>query len=106
MASSVESTSAACGLGCRVQGSGFRVQGAGFRVQGSGFRVQGSGRRVQDAGCRVQGAGCMIMVSSVESTSAACGVVGLRLNGYRGTSLMRAPPPLGPYGSPVPRNLW
>ena len=25
---------------------------------------------------------------------------------YKGTSLIRTPPPLGPYGSPVPRALW
>ena len=25
---------------------------------------------------------------------------------YRGTSLIRTPPPIGPYSSPVPRDLW
>ena len=25
---------------------------------------------------------------------------------YRGTSLKRPPPPVGPYSSPMPRNLW
>ena len=25
---------------------------------------------------------------------------------YRGTSLMRAPPPVGPYSSPMPKALW
>ena len=25
---------------------------------------------------------------------------------YRGTSLTREPPPVGPYSSPMPRNLW
>ena len=26
--------------------------------------------------------------------------------GYRGTSLIRTPPPVGPYSSPMPRDLW
>ena len=26
--------------------------------------------------------------------------------GHRVTSLIRTPPPLGPYSSPMPRNLW
>ena len=25
---------------------------------------------------------------------------------YRGTSLIRTPPPVGPYSSPMPRDLW
>ena len=25
---------------------------------------------------------------------------------YRGASLMRPPPPVGPYSSPMPRDLW
>jgi len=27
-------------------------------------------------------------------------------NYYRGTSLIRTPPPVGPYSSPMPRDLW
>jgi len=28
------------------------------------------------------------------------------LQGYRGTSLIRNTPPIGPYSSPMPRDLW
>jgi len=30
---------------------------------------------------------------------------GLRVEGFRGTSLIRKRPPLGPYGRPMPRGL-
>ena len=25
---------------------------------------------------------------------------------YRGASLIRTPPPIGPYSNPIPRDLW
>jgi hypothetical protein len=89
------------GSGFRVQVSGFRVQGTGFRVQGSGFWIAGpgfrviSGFRVQGAGFRVSGAGSMAPDAHHVR----------RFNLFRGTSLMRNAPLLGPWSSPLPGDL-
>jgi hypothetical protein len=68
------------------QGSGFRVQGSGFRVQSSGFRVESPPFHPPMPG----GIGAR----------AAHGI------GYRGTSLIRNTPLLGPYSRTLPRVLW
>ena len=34
------------------------------------------------------------------------GVQGLGVRVYRGISHMRTPPPVGPYSSPMPGDLW
>ena len=72
----------------------------GLRDEVEGIRIWGLGRfgfRVHGAGCTVHGAGC-------ESKGVGVGILGFRV--YRGTSLMRNCPPLGPYSSPMLRAVW
>ena len=72
---------------------GLRVEGLGCGVVGLRFRVEGyvtdcgvsPSRREEVVHVPVQGSGFMV---------------------YRGTSLIRTPPPLGPYNSPMLKYLW
>ena len=102
-----------------VQGSGLgrsRVRKLGFRVEGDlGFRV-----RVQISGCMVQSWGIggyhtIWLALAHDHVLQGWGCrshcweirVSLRVNSiYRGTSLVRNTPPVGPYSSPMPRHLW
>jgi len=87
------SVSGVSGFGFRVSGFGFR--GCGFR--GFGFRadsdaVQCYGFSVECLAFRIKGIyGCICSSQKVTV--------------YRGTSLIRKRPPLGPYSSRMPRGL-
>ena len=44
--------------------------------------------------------------ATVSRQAAATCFFSPRVQGYRGTSLIRTPPPVGPCSSPMPRALW
>ena len=103
----VSSSGYQSGIGFRVSGFWFRVSGFGFRVSGFGFQASGFGvhylavvacfvYRVSGSGfvCRVSGSGFRVQL------------LGNVRFGYRGISLIRNHPPVGPYSSPMRRDLW
>ena len=49
---------------------------------------------------------CRCVLSSHPLYSPYCLCDRSRAGRYRGTSLIRTPPPVGPYSSPMPRDLW
>ena len=73
------------GFGPRVGGWEFGVWGLGVRVRGLGFRDKGLGKPFLD--CR----SCTPYANPAP---------------YRGTSLIRSNPLLGPYRRTIPRALW
>jgi len=69
------------------------IWGLGSRALGFEFRVQGSGSRAWDFGLRPSGLG---RLAPVMREMCIC---------YKGTSLTRTRPPLGPDRRPMPRVL-
>ena len=92
-------------LGLGIRGSGLQIRFQDLGVRGKGLRstcrVWGSGLRLLGSGFRVEGLG-------PSEHSILKGRVSWHLIEkcvYRGTSLIRNNPPVGPYSSPMPRDL-
>ena len=82
----------------------MRVEGRGLRVEGRGLRVEGSECRVQGSECRVQGSGFKIQSGDAAGHREEKAVSAMVP--YRGTSLIINTPPVRPYSSPMPKDLW
>ena len=109
---------------CGVEGVGFMVWGLGSGIQGLGFGVkclrfmilvlcsffifycflldEGMGLRVGCMGFRVWGLGLGVGGSGAPRLAPFGVRPAFGLTDYRGTSLMRNTPSLGPYSRPVP----